>query len=53
MNITLEPYPAAKAPKNRWTLCIEFMYGDADGDTIEEYTFKKQEEFEKVLSSIT
>ncbi len=48
MNIKLTPYPVAKAPKNKWVLEVQFMSGDADAYETEKYTFKTQEEFEKV-----
>jgi hypothetical protein len=53
MNITLTPYPVAKAPKNKWFLEVKFMSGDADAYETEKWQFDTQEEFEKVHALVS
>jgi hypothetical protein len=57
MKYTTKPYPAKKAPKDKWYLEVSFMSGDGDAYETEVYTIKNLEKFaemhqffEKVLA---
>lgn len=50
MKLKLTPYPEKKKTKNKWVLEIDFMHGDADGNTTEKYSFEECSHFEKVYN---
>ena len=55
MKITEKPYPKAKKvakPRNLWCINFEWMYGDADGEVVSNYTYDTEAEFLKAYNRL-
>lgn len=50
MDFTLTPYPVKTNPKSKYVIVVNFMHGDADSYTKEEYEFKTEEAAKEALS---